>query len=151
MFLKTKSFFRIGMWHSRPPPFMEKTILNFHFDYLTPSLIMVEVEHLFPEEVQPGGGLTAPENESVLDAASLITSRWAMKPISKENPKMKICLNYNNCKFYVMDLNERVFSLLSYHLTASVEKWGSKFCLSKFWDCVRYSEIRCWRRCLGEG
>ena len=54
---------------------MEKTILNFHFDYLTPSLIMVEVEHLFHEEVQPGGGLTAPENESVLDAASLITSR----------------------------------------------------------------------------
>ena len=91
------------------PPFMEKTILNFHFDHLTPSLIMVEVEHLFHEGVQPGGGLTAPENESVLDAASLITSRWAIKPISKENPKMKICLNYNNCKFYVMDLNERVF------------------------------------------
>ena len=22
------------MWNSRPPPFMEKTILNFHFDYL---------------------------------------------------------------------------------------------------------------------
>ena len=34
-----KSFFRIGMWNSRlPPPFMEKTILNFHFDYLNPSL-----------------------------------------------------------------------------------------------------------------
>ena len=94
-----------------PPPFMEKTILNFHFDYLTPSLIMVEVEHLFHEGVQPGGGLTAPENESVLDAASLITSRWAMKPISKENPKMKICLNYNNCKFYVME-TKGFFSLL---------------------------------------
>ena len=30
------------MWHSRPPrdppPFMAKTILNFHFDYLKPSL-----------------------------------------------------------------------------------------------------------------
>ena len=30
------------MWHSRPPqdppPFMAKSILNFHFDYLTPSL-----------------------------------------------------------------------------------------------------------------
>ena len=30
------------MWHSRPPrgppPFMAKTILNFHFDYLNPSL-----------------------------------------------------------------------------------------------------------------
>ena len=28
------------MWNSRPrpPPFMEKTILNFHFDYLNPSL-----------------------------------------------------------------------------------------------------------------
>ena len=37
-----KSFFRIGMWHSRPPrdppPFMANTILNFHFDYLNPSL-----------------------------------------------------------------------------------------------------------------
>ena len=34
-----KSFFRIGMWHSRPPPpFMANTILNFHFDYLHPSL-----------------------------------------------------------------------------------------------------------------
>ena len=30
-----KSFFRIGMWNSRPPPpFMEKKLLNFHFDYL---------------------------------------------------------------------------------------------------------------------
>ena len=41
-FLK-KSFFKIGMWHSRPPrdppPFMAKTILNFHFDYWNPSLI----------------------------------------------------------------------------------------------------------------
>ena len=31
------------MWHSRPPrdppPFMAKTILNFHFDYLIPSLM----------------------------------------------------------------------------------------------------------------
>ena len=31
------------MWHSRPPrdppTFMAKAILNFHFDYLTPSLI----------------------------------------------------------------------------------------------------------------
>ena len=43
MVFKKKSFFRIGMWHSRPPrdppPFMAKTILNFHFDYLNPSLI----------------------------------------------------------------------------------------------------------------
>ena len=34
-----KIIFRIGMWNSRPtPPFIEKSILNFHFDYLTPSL-----------------------------------------------------------------------------------------------------------------
>ena len=37
-----KSFFRIGMWHSRlprdPPTLHGKTILNFHFDYLKPSL-----------------------------------------------------------------------------------------------------------------
>ena len=27
------------MWNLRPPPFfMEKTTLNFHFDYLTPAL-----------------------------------------------------------------------------------------------------------------
>ena len=41
-FLK-KSFFKIGMWHSRPPrdppPLMANAILNFHFDFLTPSLI----------------------------------------------------------------------------------------------------------------
>ena len=41
-FLK-KSFFKIGMWHSRPPrappPFMANAILNFHFDFLNPSLI----------------------------------------------------------------------------------------------------------------
>ena len=37
-FLK-KSFFRIGMWNSRPPPpSWKKNILNFHFDYLPPSL-----------------------------------------------------------------------------------------------------------------
>ena len=37
-----KSYFRIGMWHSRPhrdpPPFMANTILNFYFDYQNPSL-----------------------------------------------------------------------------------------------------------------
>ena len=33
-----KSFFRIGMWNSRPPPFMANTILNFHFDYWNTSL-----------------------------------------------------------------------------------------------------------------
>ena len=41
-FLK-KSFFKIGKWHSRPPrdppPFMANAILNFHFDFLKPSLI----------------------------------------------------------------------------------------------------------------
>ena len=40
-FLK-KSFFKIGMWHSRPPrdppPFMANAIFNFHFDFLNPSL-----------------------------------------------------------------------------------------------------------------
>ena len=40
-FLK-KSFFKIGMWQSRPPrdppPFMANAILNFHFDFLKPSL-----------------------------------------------------------------------------------------------------------------
>ena len=39
MVFKKKLFFIIGMWNSRPPPFMEKTILNFHFDYLHTSLI----------------------------------------------------------------------------------------------------------------
>ena len=33
-----KSLFRIGRWNSRHPPFMEKNILNFHFDYLNTSL-----------------------------------------------------------------------------------------------------------------
>ena len=45
-FLK-KSFFKIGKWHSRPPrdppPFMANAILNFHFDYLTPSLSCTEL------------------------------------------------------------------------------------------------------------
>ena len=37
-FLK-KSFFRIRMWNSRPPHHLtEKSMLNFHFDYLTTSL-----------------------------------------------------------------------------------------------------------------
>ena len=39
--LLKKSFFRIGIWHSRPPPFMAKTIFNFHFEDLTPSLIQL--------------------------------------------------------------------------------------------------------------
>ena len=33
-----KSFFRIGMWNSRPPPSWKTTILNFHFDYLNTAL-----------------------------------------------------------------------------------------------------------------
>ena len=42
---KQKSFFKIGMWHSRPPrdppPFMANAILNFHFDFPHPSLIKI--------------------------------------------------------------------------------------------------------------
>ena len=39
------------MWHTRPPrdppPFMAKTILNFHFDYLKPRLrILAQLLHL---------------------------------------------------------------------------------------------------------
>ena len=41
-----KSFFRIGMWNSRPP-FMEKNILNFHFDYLIIRLIWLHKHHLW--------------------------------------------------------------------------------------------------------
>ena len=38
------SIFRIGMWNSRPPPpFMAKTLLNFHFDYLKPSLMSFSI------------------------------------------------------------------------------------------------------------
>ena len=29
------------MWNSRPPPLRAKAILNFHFDYLKPSLIYI--------------------------------------------------------------------------------------------------------------
>ena len=44
MVFKKKSFFKIGMWHSRPPPpFMTKAILSFHFDYLKPSLRYLEI------------------------------------------------------------------------------------------------------------
>ena len=42
-----KSYFRIGMWHSRPPrdppPFMANAILNFYFDFLTTSLIGIGI------------------------------------------------------------------------------------------------------------
>ena len=38
-----KSFFRISMWNSRPPPpSWKKTILNFHFDYRNPSLAAIK-------------------------------------------------------------------------------------------------------------
>ena len=41
----------------------------------------------------------------------------------QRKPKMKIYLNYNNCKFYVMDLNKRTFFLSWNHsFRASVEK-----------------------------
>ena len=39
-----KSFFKIGMWHSRPPldpPVMANAILNFHFNFLHPSLTQI--------------------------------------------------------------------------------------------------------------
>ena len=39
------------MWHSRPPqdppPFMANAILNFHFDYLNPSLSVVAARAVF--------------------------------------------------------------------------------------------------------
>ena len=54
-FLK-KSFFKIGMWHSRPPrdppPFMANAILNFHFDFLTPSL-SGSLHNKIPTKIQP--------------------------------------------------------------------------------------------------
>ena len=38
------------MWHSRPPrdppPFMANAILNFYFDYLTPSLSKERWDHI---------------------------------------------------------------------------------------------------------
>ena len=34
------------MWNSRPPPFMEKNILNFHFDYLIIRLKIVTGTHI---------------------------------------------------------------------------------------------------------
>ena len=41
MVFKKNHFFRIGMWHSRPPPpFMAKAILKFHIDYLKASLTL---------------------------------------------------------------------------------------------------------------
>ena len=41
------------MWNSRPPPFMAKTILNFHFDYLNPSLSspVCDVRVTYPTEI----------------------------------------------------------------------------------------------------
>ena len=49
------------MWHSRPPrdppaPLMANAILNFHFDYLNPSLIIFDatlLQALGPLRVQP--------------------------------------------------------------------------------------------------
>ena len=39
---------------SRPPPFMEKSILNFHFDYLHPSLSLqaARKRHLCPQNFE---------------------------------------------------------------------------------------------------
>ena len=39
MVLKKIIFQNRYVEHETPPPFMAKNILNFHFDYLTPSLI----------------------------------------------------------------------------------------------------------------
>ena len=36
---------------SRPPPFMANAILNFHFDFLTPSLINKVKAHSIPRSV----------------------------------------------------------------------------------------------------
>ena len=36
---------------SRPPPFMANTILNFHFDYLHPSLRVDEDDGLFSLDI----------------------------------------------------------------------------------------------------
>ena len=47
------SFFRIDMWNLRPPTFMEKNILNFHFDYLNTSLMPTPHDGMFGEESYP--------------------------------------------------------------------------------------------------
>ena len=58
------------MWNSRPPPFMEKTILNFHFDYLTPSLRNLSIGNraqLLPQEgLQVLRGSMVEDNQQVL-------------------------------------------------------------------------------------
>ena len=70
MVFKRNHFFKIGMWHSRPPrdppPFMAKTILNFHFDYWNPSL----TQCLQPQKMRPNPerrsqkGAIIPENKT---------------------------------------------------------------------------------------
>ena len=42
-FLKKSFFQNMNVELETPPTFMEKTILNFHFDYLTPSLTTTSV------------------------------------------------------------------------------------------------------------
>ena len=72
-FLK-KSFFIIGMWNSSPPPFMEKTILNFHFDYLNPRLrwswsMIIGIKVLKIDEVRVNTVRIEP-------SIKIMTTRW---------------------------------------------------------------------------
>ena len=79
-FLK-KSFFKIGMWHSRPPPFMANAILNFHFDYLTPSLIANLFLHAFLSNILVMKKLFPPHAWSYI-AEDVIMRNFHFKSIS---------------------------------------------------------------------
>ena len=73
------------MWHSRPPrdpppPFMANAILNFHFDYLTPSLNLFR--QTYRTQVCTWNDLYLHENVKVFTIADhhclLISCRWPM-------------------------------------------------------------------------
>ena len=76
------------MWHSRPPrdppPFMANTILNFHFDYLHPSLrwlIVASAAQWFSAEciMLPGAIICCAINEFILNFSDLfIQRRWLL-------------------------------------------------------------------------
>ena len=94
-FLK-KSFFKIGMWHSRPPrdpppPFMANAILNFHFDYWHTSLIRDPERGI--REIRRGNlGLLHSSSFSLPLALQLFSHLLSLSPLRFPDPN-NLCVS----------------------------------------------------------
>ena len=139
-----KSFFRIGMWHLRPPrdppPFMAKTILNFHFDYWNPSLINTDRSSQSSDFLSSGTiDITLSTNLLALTILSLYATWFGPRVVERRLDP----ITSNTFFSWVVFFPEmRLFSIISRLKDVQLRE-GSNSNLMNFWKSSKGGEVGC--------